>query len=98
MLPLAGRPIIDRTGLTGVYAVKLRVQRMPQRADAVPGPDDPPSVFTAVPEQLGLKFESSKTTVQALAAAVQGIDALNHGDVGVRSLQEHAEHLTAARD
>ncbi len=38
------------------------------------------------------------TTVQALAAAVQGIDALNHGDVGVRSLQEHAEHLTAARD
>uniref|UniRef100_UPI0005652AA7 hypothetical protein n=1 Tax=Streptomyces sp. TOR3209 TaxID=1073567 RepID=UPI0005652AA7 len=38
------------------------------------------------------------TTVQALAAAVQGIDALNHGDVGVRSLQEHAEFLTAARD
>ena len=38
------------------------------------------------------------TTVQALAAAVQGIEALNRGDVGVRSLQEHAEHLTAARD
>ncbi|MEU3599230.1 carbamoyl-phosphate synthase large subunit [Streptomyces sp. NPDC006798] len=38
------------------------------------------------------------TTVQALAAAVQGIDALNRGDVGVRSLQEHAEQLTAARD
>ncbi|AKN73392.1 hypothetical protein QR97_29775 [Streptomyces sp. PBH53] len=38
------------------------------------------------------------TTVQALAAAVQGIDALHHGDVGVRSLQEHAAHLTAARD
>ena len=37
------------------------------------------------------------TTVQALAAAVQGIDALNRGEVGVRSLQEHAEHLTAAR-
>ncbi|MFE7536437.1 carbamoyl phosphate synthase large subunit, partial [Streptomyces rhizosphaericola] len=34
------------------------------------------------------------TTVQALAAAVQGIDALNGGDVGVRSLQEHAEQLT----
>ncbi|MFE2848516.1 carbamoyl-phosphate synthase large subunit [Streptomyces scopuliridis] len=38
------------------------------------------------------------TTVQALAAAVQGIDALKHGEVGVRSLQEHAQHLTAARD
>ncbi|HWM39437.1 MAG TPA: carbamoyl-phosphate synthase large subunit, partial [Streptomyces sp.] len=37
------------------------------------------------------------TTVQALAAAVQGIEALTRGEVGVRSLQEHAAHLTAAR-
>jgi carbamoyl-phosphate synthase large subunit len=37
------------------------------------------------------------TTVQALAAAVQGVDALSRGDVEVRSLQQHAEHLTAAR-
>jgi carbamoyl-phosphate synthase large subunit len=33
------------------------------------------------------------TTVQGLAAAVQGIEAIVRGDVGVRSLQEHAEHL-----
>ncbi|GAA2665671.1 carbamoyl-phosphate synthase large subunit [Streptomyces lunalinharesii] len=38
------------------------------------------------------------TTVQALAAAVQGIEAVSRGDVGVRSLQEHARHLTAARE
>ncbi|GAA2436971.1 carbamoyl-phosphate synthase large subunit [Streptomyces macrosporus] len=38
------------------------------------------------------------TTVQALAAAVQGIEALTRGDVSVRSLQEHAEHLIAARE
>ncbi|MFE6776051.1 carbamoyl-phosphate synthase large subunit [Streptomyces sp. NPDC057702] len=38
------------------------------------------------------------TTVQALAAAVQGIEALARGEVGVRSLQEHARQLTAARD
>ncbi|WP_407554162.1 carbamoyl-phosphate synthase large subunit [Streptomyces sp. Pv4-95] len=38
------------------------------------------------------------TTVQALAAAVQGIEAVSRGDVGVRSLQEHAQHLTAARE
>ncbi len=38
------------------------------------------------------------TTVQALAAAVQGIEAMARGDVGVRSLQEHAEHLIAARE
>ncbi|UED83015.1 carbamoyl-phosphate synthase large subunit [Streptomyces profundus] len=37
------------------------------------------------------------TTVQALAAAVQGIDALLSGDVKVCSLQEHAERLNAAR-
>nr|WP_206322478.1 carbamoyl-phosphate synthase large subunit [Streptomyces sp. HNM0575] len=37
------------------------------------------------------------TTVQALAAAVQGIEAMARGEVGVRSLQEHADHLTSAR-
>ncbi|MBH5337974.1 carbamoyl-phosphate synthase large subunit [Streptomyces pactum] len=37
------------------------------------------------------------TTVQALAAAVQGIEALTRGDVGVRSLQEHASRLAASR-
>jgi carbamoyl-phosphate synthase large subunit len=36
------------------------------------------------------------TTVQALAAAVQGIHALGRGEVSVRSLQEHARRLTAA--
>jgi carbamoyl-phosphate synthase large subunit len=30
------------------------------------------------------------TTVQALAAGVQGIEALQRGDLGVRSLQDHA--------
>ncbi len=30
------------------------------------------------------------TTVQGLAAAVQGIEATTRGEVGVRSLQEHA--------
>jgi carbamoyl-phosphate synthase large subunit len=38
------------------------------------------------------------TTVQSLAAAVQGIDALRRGDVGVGSLQEHAARLVASRD
>ncbi|WP_130799616.1 carbamoyl-phosphate synthase large subunit [Streptomyces otsuchiensis] len=37
------------------------------------------------------------TTVQALSAAVQGIDAFARGEVGVRSLQEHAQRLNAAR-
>jgi carbamoyl-phosphate synthase large subunit len=37
------------------------------------------------------------TTVQAMGAAVQGIDALIRGDIGVRSLQEHAAQLNASR-
>ncbi|MFC1416011.1 carbamoyl-phosphate synthase large subunit [Streptacidiphilus cavernicola] len=37
------------------------------------------------------------TTVQAMGAAVQGIDSLLRGDIGVRSLQEHAAQLNASR-
>jgi carbamoyl-phosphate synthase large subunit len=37
------------------------------------------------------------TTVQGLAAAVQGIEAIVRGDVGVRSRQEPAERLRGAR-
>ncbi|GGL20898.1 carbamoyl-phosphate synthase large subunit [Planomonospora parontospora] len=33
------------------------------------------------------------TTVQGLAAAVQGVQAVVRGDIGVRSLQEHAHRL-----
>jgi carbamoyl-phosphate synthase large subunit len=33
------------------------------------------------------------TTTAGLAAAVQGIEAIKSGEVGVRSLQEHAAHL-----
>ena len=36
------------------------------------------------------------TTVQGLAAAVQGIEAITRGEVGVRSLQEHAMRLRGA--
>jgi carbamoyl-phosphate synthase large subunit len=37
------------------------------------------------------------TTVQGLAAAVQGIEAINRDEVGVRSLQEHAARLRGSR-
>jgi carbamoyl-phosphate synthase large subunit len=38
------------------------------------------------------------TTVQALGAAVQGIEAIAAGSIGVRSLQEHAEHLRGGKE
>jgi carbamoyl-phosphate synthase large subunit len=37
------------------------------------------------------------TTVQALAAAVQGIEALRSGEIGVAPLQEHHQVIRAAR-
>jgi carbamoyl-phosphate synthase large subunit len=37
------------------------------------------------------------TTVQGLAAAVQGIEAIDRDEVGVRSLQEHAARLRGRR-
>ena len=44
-----------------------------------------------------VKGVPSITTVQGLAAAVQGIDSLLSVDPGVRSLQEHARDLMALR-
>jgi carbamoyl-phosphate synthase large subunit len=38
------------------------------------------------------------TTVQGLAAAVQGIEAVRGGEIGVRSLQEHAADLRRLRE
>jgi carbamoyl-phosphate synthase large subunit len=38
------------------------------------------------------------TTVQALAAAVQGIEALRAGEIGVAPLQEHHSRIRAARE
>lgn len=53
---LAGRPVIDRTGLTGFYALTLRWA--PPRAQNSDAPvDDTPDFFTAIQEQLGLKAQ-----------------------------------------
>jgi uncharacterized protein (TIGR03435 family) len=64
--PTAGRPVIDRTGLEGFFSVAFRYQRLPQRADAAPSPDDPPALFTALQEQLGLKLEPAKAQLPVL--------------------------------
>jgi uncharacterized protein (TIGR03435 family) len=59
----AGRPVIDKTGLTGFYAYTLDWAS----ANRPPEPDsDTPSMFTAVQEQLGLKLESAKAPVEML--------------------------------
>jgi uncharacterized protein (TIGR03435 family) len=61
------RPVLDKTGLTGKYDVELRWT--PERILLQPStlPDGaPPSIFTAIQEQLGLKLESGKGPVRLL--------------------------------
>jgi uncharacterized protein (TIGR03435 family) len=58
--PPLGRPVVDRTGLTGQFDLEL--QWAPEHTADTPGP----SIFTAVQEQLGLKLESQRAPVEVL--------------------------------
>lgn len=57
---LLERPVLDKTGLTGKYAFNMRWS--PEGMD--PGSDAPPSIFTAIQEQLGLKLEPAKAPLE----------------------------------
>jgi uncharacterized protein (TIGR03435 family) len=72
-----GRPVIDKTGLTGQYDVKLEWTPEPGHGggpfggppppDALPPADsNGPTIFTAVQEQLGLRLEPAKGPVETL--------------------------------
>lgn len=60
--PTAGRTVVDKTGLKGSYRIKLQFDRAVSNAgpDLAPASDALPSLFSALPAQLGLKLESSK--------------------------------------
>jgi uncharacterized protein (TIGR03435 family) len=69
---ITGRPVIDKTGLTGKYDFVL--EWTPDAADAraqgfgdgvtTPAPAPGPTIFTALQEQLGLRLEAQKGPVQ----------------------------------
>jgi uncharacterized protein (TIGR03435 family) len=71
-----GRPVVDKTGLTGKYDFKLEWTPDPGQGPGplgIPGPDAPPptdpngpSLFAAVQEQLGLRLESTKGPVETI--------------------------------
>lgn len=56
------RPVIDKTGLTGQYAFLL--QFTPEGKDI--GADAAPSIFTAVQDQLGLRLEPAKDSLDVI--------------------------------
>lgn len=58
-----GRPVLDRTNLTGAFDIDLRFAMGHASPDAV---DQQPSIFTAVQEQLGLKLQSTTAPVDVL--------------------------------
>jgi uncharacterized protein (TIGR03435 family) len=61
----AGRTVVDKTGLTGRYDIKLEMMEPgPTAPDATQDPG--PSIFTVVQEQLGLRLESAKASVEIL--------------------------------
>jgi uncharacterized protein (TIGR03435 family) len=64
----AGRPVVDRTGLTGAFDFELEFtsERRQLPPSATPDANPAPSVFTAVQEQLGLKLESRKEMLDVL--------------------------------
>jgi uncharacterized protein (TIGR03435 family) len=64
--PNVDRPIVDRTGLSG--AIDFSIEFAPaSRADGgASGSTAPPSLFTALQEQLGLKLESQTGPVDVL--------------------------------
>jgi uncharacterized protein (TIGR03435 family) len=70
---MLGRTVIDKTGFTQLFDAQMEFapddslaglpSRFPRSAD-IPG--GPPTIFTAIQEQMGLKLESSKGPVEIL--------------------------------
>jgi uncharacterized protein (TIGR03435 family) len=66
---LVGRPVMDQTGLKGIYDFDLEYAPDEiQRTPPVEAPPDTngPSLFTAVQSQLGLKLEARKGPVEQI--------------------------------
>jgi uncharacterized protein (TIGR03435 family) len=55
-----GQPVLDRTGIKGVYDITLK-----SAARAIVQPDGP-SLFTLIQEQLGLKLIATKDMIPVL--------------------------------
>jgi uncharacterized protein (TIGR03435 family) len=58
------RPLVDQTHLTGRYDFTLHVDRDDTQTT---DPNAPPGIFTAVQQQLGLKFQPTKAPVSVFA-------------------------------
>jgi uncharacterized protein (TIGR03435 family) len=55
-IPDVGRPVVDKTGLKGIFEFRLDYSVSPN--------EDRPNIFSALQDQLGLKLEPSKGPVE----------------------------------
>lgn len=70
---MAGRPVVDKTGLAGYYDLMLPDVKRQSMAPSPPPPGDDESIFTVLPEALGLRLEPAKGLVEKLV-----IDHVEH--------------------
>ena len=68
---VGGRPVVNQTDLTGLYDFTLRWTRQTLAATPQPGSSDTavsdaPPLFTALPDQLGLRLKSTKAGVEVI--------------------------------
>jgi uncharacterized protein (TIGR03435 family) len=59
------RPVVDQTGLTGKFDLRL-TWTPDDKPAATESADAPPDLFTAIQQELGLKLESTKAPVNVL--------------------------------
>lgn len=62
----AGRPVLDKTGMSGRYNYILSFTPLSAQAAESAADSAPPDLFTAVQQQLGLRFESKKDSIEIL--------------------------------
>jgi uncharacterized protein (TIGR03435 family) len=58
------RPVINKTGITGRFDIRVEFSREGISPAAATDPTGYPSIFTAIQEQLGLRLESGKGPVE----------------------------------
>jgi uncharacterized protein (TIGR03435 family) len=57
-------PVVDKTGLTGIY--KLKLEWTPDDQSGAAEPALGPSIFNALQDQLGLKLQTQKLPVEII--------------------------------
>jgi uncharacterized protein (TIGR03435 family) len=61
---LVHRPVIDKTGITGRFDIRVEFSR--EGTEPASDPTAPTSIFTAIQEKLGLRLEAGKGPVEEL--------------------------------